>query len=51
MDVDQRVDYMQSILRGAALKNYKVVLLDCKHSEKDIAGEKWTLGELKGISI
>ena len=50
MDVDQRVAYTQRILRGAALKNYREVLVECKHSEKDIAGDKWDLGELKGLS-
>ena len=32
MDVDQRVACMQSILRGAALKKYKVVMVECKSS-------------------
>ena len=50
MDVDQRLAYMQRILIGAALKKYKVVLLECKHSEKDLKGYKWYLGELKELS-
>ena len=24
--------------------------MECKHSVKDIAGDKWTLGDLKAIS-
>ena len=51
MDVDQRVAYIYCILRGGALKKYKSVLLDCKRSAKDLAGDKWTLGGLKGLSI
>ena len=26
-------------------------MLECKQSEKDIVGDKWTLGELKGLYI
>ena len=37
-------------MRGAALKKYKVVLLECKKSTKDLAGDKWTLGALKYLS-
>ena len=51
MDVDQRVAYTQSIMRGALLKKYKAVMLGCKQLAKDIAGEKCTLGELKRLSI
>ena len=40
MDVDQRLAYKQRILRVAALKKYKVVLVDCKQSAKDLAGDK-----------
>ena len=32
MEVDQRVDYTQRILRGAELNKYKAVLLECKYS-------------------
>ena len=49
MDVDQRVAYTQRILRGAALKKYISVLVECKQLAKDIAGDKWDLGKLKGI--
>ena len=48
--MDQRVDYTQRILRGAALKKYKAVLLECKKSEKDVLGYMWTLGNLKALS-
>ena len=34
MGVDQKVDCTQRILRGAALKKYKAVLLECKKSER-----------------
>ena len=47
MDVEKRVAYMQRILRGAAIKNYKTVLVECKQSTKDLAGDSWNLGELK----
>ena len=50
MDVDQRVAYMQRILGVSVLKKYKAVLLECKQSSKDLAGYKWNLGELKGLS-
>ena len=50
MDVDQNVAYMQSILRGAALQKYKAVLVECKQSSKDLAGDKCTLGALKKLS-
>ena len=49
MHVDQRVAYTQKILREAALKKYMTVLLECKHSEKYLAGDKWTLGNLKAL--
>ena len=50
MDVDQRVAYTLSILRGAALNKNKAVLLECKQSAEDLTGDKWTLGEPKGTS-
>ena len=48
--MDQRISYTQHILRGAALKKYKVVLLECKQLENNLAGDKWDLGVLKEIS-
>ena len=50
MDVYQWVAYTQQILRGAVLKNYRAVLLERKQSTKDIAVDKWDIGELKGLS-
>ena len=41
---------MQRILRGAALKNYKAVLVECKHSLKGLVVDKWTLSALKELS-
>ena len=49
-DVDQIVTYTECIMRGEALKKYKAVLLEYKKLEEYLAGDKWTLGELKGIS-
>ena len=50
MDLYQRVAYMQCILRGSALQNHKTVLAECKQSAKELAGDKWDLGVLKGLS-
>ena len=51
MNVHQFIAYMQRILRGYALKKYKAFLLECKQLGKDLVGDKWTLGDLKGISM
>ena len=51
MEVDQRVSYMQHILRMDAPKKYKAVLLEYKQLDKDLAEDKCTLGDLKGLSI
>ena len=50
MDVSKRGDYMQHILRGAALKKYTAVLVEGKQSVKDLAGDKWDLEKQKGLS-
>ena len=50
MDVDQRVDYTHHILRGSAPKKYKEVLVECKQSAKEPAGDKWILRALKDLS-
>ena len=50
MDVDQRVAYTQHTLRGAALKKYRYVIVECKQLTNEIAGYKWDLGKLKGLS-
>ena len=51
MDVDQKVNYMHSLLRGLALKKYKTVLTECKELAKDIAGYQWTLKNAKDVTI
>ena len=50
VEVDQRVVYTQTILRGSAINKYKTVLLECKQLVKNLMGDKWTLGDLKAIS-
>ena len=50
MDVDRMVAYMQRILRGAALKNYRSVLVECKQSSKELVRDKWDFGKLKRLS-
>ena len=42
---------MQSILRGAALKKHREVLVTYRQSAKELAGNEWTLGELDRISV
>ena len=49
MEVEQRVVYMQTILRVSAINKYKAVILECKQSVKDLKGDKWTLGDLKAL--
>ena len=49
VDVYKIVAYMQLILRESALKNYREVLTECKKSERELTGDKWDLGELKGL--
>ena len=51
MDVDKRIDYMQQIFRGKALKKYKNALKGYKQQEKGIAGNQWTLVVTKDITI
>ena len=51
MDVYQRVAYIQRILRRAVIKRYKAVLLECYKLARGMAGEKWNLSELKGLSM
>ena len=41
---------MQRILRGDFINKYKADLLECKQSAKYLAGDKWNLGDLKGLS-
>ena len=49
-DVDKRLAYTQRILRGSALKKHREVLVTCKQSEKELAGDEWTLGDMSGVS-
>ena len=50
MDVTKRLAYMQRILRGAALKKYREVLVACRQLEKEIVGDEWNIGKLAGLS-
>ena len=50
MDVKKRAAYTQRILRGAALKNYKAVLVECKQLAKDLVGYSWNLGKFEELS-
>ena len=43
MDVEKRLASTQRILRGSALKNYREVLVICRQSVKELAGDEWTL--------
>ena len=50
MDLDKSLAYTQRILRGAAIKLYQEVLVTCKHTAKELAGDEWNLGHLTGLS-
>ena len=50
MNVYQRVAYMQRIFKGDALKIYTGVLVGCRQSAKELAGDEWNLSKLKGLS-
>ena len=41
---------MQRILRGAALKNYREVLVSCSNLAKELVVDKWNLRKLTGLS-
>ena len=49
MEVDQRVVYTHTKMRGSALNKYKAVILECKQSVKDLTGDKWTPEYLKDL--
>ena len=51
MDVYARIKYMKRILRGPALNKYWHVLAECKESEKELAGDKLSLGMEKVVSM
>ena len=50
MDADKRLFYMQRILRGDALQKHREVLLTCRQSAKELAGDEWTWGDMTGIA-
>ena len=50
MDVEKRIAYTQHILRGSVLKKYREVLVTCRQSAKELAGDEWTFGKLTGLS-
>ena len=50
MDVDKRLAYTKRILRGAALKKYREVLVTCRRLARELAGDDWTLSDLTGLS-
>ena len=50
MDVDKGVSYMQRILKGAALKKYKQVLVACRQLTKALAVDEWNIRNLAGLS-
>ena len=41
---------MKRILRGASLKKYLEVLVTCRKSAKDLAGDECTIDDLTGLS-
>ena len=49
MYVYQRVSYTQRIITVSAFKKHKAVLVECKQSENQLAGDKWELGTLKDL--
>ena len=51
IDAEKRLAYTQRILRGAALKKYREVLVTCRQSAKELAGDEWTLGNITGIDV
>ena len=46
----KRLACTQRILRGAALKKYREVMVTCKQSAKELAGYKWNVRKLTGLS-
>ena len=51
LDVDKRVNYTHLQIRVFALNKYKIVLADCKESEKGIYGYQWTLSATKDVTM
>ena len=48
--VGKGIAYTQRILRRSKLKKYQEVLMTCKQSAKELVGDKWTLGDMNGLS-
>ena len=51
LDVDKRMNYMQSLLRGSTLKKYKTILTECKENTKGISGYQWKINEVKDVTM
>ena len=49
MYAEKSLAYMQRILRGAALKKYREVMIIYRKSAKELAGDEWNLGKLEGL--
>ena len=50
VEVDKGVAYAQRTLKGAVFKNYREVLVGCRRSAKELAGDEWNLVKLAGLS-
>ena len=50
MGVYKSLAYTQRILRGAAIKKYREVMVSFRQLAKELAGDEWNLNELAGIS-
>ena len=51
MDVDKRIKYIKYIPRGPSLNKYRQVLTECKEPTKGLAGDQWTLGLEKSVTM
>ena len=49
IDVDKKIKYTEIILISSALHNYRHIMVECKESEKGLAGYHWTFGLDKGV--
>ena len=50
-DVDERIKFIERILKGATLKKFRAVLLYCKGNIVLEAGENWNLGKPNEVSM
>ena len=48
-DVDKRLACTHHILRGSELKKHLEVLVTCKQTAKELAGDEWTLGDMRRL--